>query len=93
MNNKMAKIKPVSQSRRINKDAILPKFDKNSKEEGTAMGKANMRYEDGSTMENEHLEVWVRILARGFVQELLEEKVECFLTGQRARGARLRAPR
>jgi hypothetical protein len=56
MKNKMAKIKPVSQSHRINKDAILPEFGKNSKEEGTAMGKANTRYEDGSTVEYEHLQ-------------------------------------
>lgn len=43
------------------------------------MRKSNTRYEDGSIVEYEHLEAWVRMRVQGFVQELLEEEVEALL--------------
>ena len=58
---------------------ILPESGKNSKEEGTAVGKANTRYADASTVEYEHLEAWVKMLVRGFVQVFSEEEVEVLL--------------
>jgi hypothetical protein len=43
------------------------------------MGKANTRYEDGSTVEYEHPEAWVGMRVWGFVRELLKEEVEALL--------------
>jgi putative transposase len=59
---------------------ILPGFDKNLREEGgTAMRNSSTSNGDGSMVEYEHLEAWVRLKVQGFVQELLEEEVEALL--------------